>query len=499
MTMSDKIKSFTTDTPDTNSGANYKRGSIVTAQMSVLALWAWLLIALPVFAQSKKTVPAPGTAVSAARVCAEPYAVRESADGWPEAPAVILFHHENSKAPWTRNLAIKVPGVEANTPASARTAVCVEESRIEAGRYDSGEPAYSLAWSVILVRLADRKVYLERTGFYGDEPPGLKFHRGAGLGRPPIEKFNRWLRLVIDQKVARFRMKLRSGEYHESSALAFSADGSRLALAQAPRSTSSGATPPTPITVFDVASGQTVATLHTDYIVSTIALSRSGKLLATERYGHPEIWDVAAGQVTAKLETSGVESLAFGPGAAGDEVLATSTKDTATLWDLVSHRALRTGPGTHITLSSEGKWLVAKLVANKDAKGISVQELESGRTLAGFPPVGDRETYSISRDGLSLARYSVLGATMYTPANAVGFSLGLPNMGVGLIYAVAPAGSGFALANSDGFAGVISARETEPRAFATHHTAIRAVAVSSDGKLLALGDSSGNVSVWELR
>jgi len=238
-----------------------------------------------------------------------------------------------------------------------------------------------------------------------------------------------------------------------------------------------------------------VATLHTDYIVSTIALSRSGKLLATERYGHPEIWDVASGQVTMKLETSGVESLAFGPGAGGDEVLATSTKDTATLWDPVSRRALRTGPGTHITLSSEGKWLVAK----KEPKGISVQELESGRTLAGFPAVGDRETYSISRDGLSLARYSVLGATMYTPANAAGFSLGLPNLGVGLIYAVAPASNGFALTNSDGFAGVISAQETEPRAFATHHTAIRTVAVSPDGKLLALGDSSGNVSVWELR
>src|SRR5258708_23235088 len=224
-------------------------------KLSIRGLGAWLLISLSAFHKAKKPAPAGGTAVSAARICAEPYAVRESADGWPEAPAVILFHHENSKTPWTRNLAIKVPGVEANTPASARTAVCVEESRIEAGRYDSGEPAYSLAWSVILVRLADRKVYLERTGFYGDEPPGLKFHRGAALGRPPIEKFNRWLRLVIDQKVARFRMKLRSAEYHASCALAVSADRSRLALAQSPRSTSSGATPPTPITVFDLASG----------------------------------------------------------------------------------------------------------------------------------------------------------------------------------------------------------------------------------------------------
>src|SRR6267154_754329 len=208
-------------------------------KVSILALWAWLLVALPAFAQAKKTAPDQGTAVSAARICAEPYAVRESADGSPEGPAVILFHRENSKAPWTRNPAIRMPGVEAVTPARARTVVCVEESRIEAGRYDSGEPAYSLAWSVTLVRLNDRKVYFGRTGFYGDEPPGLKFHHGAGVGKPPIEKCTRWLRLLIDQKVARFRVKFRSGEYHEASALAFSADGSRLALAQAPRSRTS--------------------------------------------------------------------------------------------------------------------------------------------------------------------------------------------------------------------------------------------------------------------
>lgn len=459
-----------------------------------MLLCAWLLLALPVLAQPRKTIPAPG--ISAARICADPYAVRESAEGSPEGPVVILFHREKSKAPWTHNPAIKMPGVEAAIPAKARTVVCVEESRLEAGRYDSGEPAYSLAWDVTLIRIADRKVYFGRTGFYGKEPPGMKFQRGAGVGAPPVEMFTRWLRLVVDQKVARLKMKFRSKEYDEASALAFSADGSRLALAQEPHSTASGITPPTPISVFDLPSGQTVTTLHTDYIVRAVALSRSGMLLATERYGHPEIWDLASGKVTAKLETSGVESLAFGPGAAaGEEVLATSTKDTATLWDLGSYRAVQSGPGSHITLSVEGKWLVAK----KEAKGISVQELGSGRTIAAFPNSGNPETYTFSRDGLALARYSVLGASMYTPANASGLSLALPNMGVGLIYAVAPTSSGFALANSDGFAGLISAQETEPRSFATHHTSIRALAVSSDGKLLAIGDSSGNVSVWELR
>jgi WD40 repeat protein len=176
-------------------------------------------------------------------------------------------------------------------------------------------------------------------------------------------------------------------------------------------------------------------------------------------------------------------------------VLATSGKETTTLWDSGNHQVLRSGPGTHVTLSREGKWLVSR----KEGKGISVQELESGRTLASFPEAGAPEKYTISRDGLSLARYSALGGSMFTAAGPGRIDLRLPNLGVGVLYAVAPTGDGFALANGDGITGLVSASSTEPRAFATHHTAIRAPAVSRDGKLLAVGDSSGNVSVWELR
>lgn len=463
-------------------------------RISILALWVCLLSVIPALAQSKKAAPPRAAGVSAASVCADSYAAPEPADGWPETPVVILFHRGNSKAPWIHNPAIKAPGVETVGSSGARTVICVDESRTEAGRYDSGEAAYTLDWSATIIRLADRKVYFARSDFNGDEPPGLKLHRGAGLGPPPTAKFNLWLNLLLGQKVARFKMKLRAPEYHEASALAFSADGSRLALAQLPRGTSSGPTPPSPITVYDLAGGQTVIKLHVDYGVRAIALSRSGKLLATERYGHPEIRDVATGQVTAKPDTSGVESLAFGPGAAGSEVLATSGKDSVILWDPSAGRSLRTVPGTHVTLSSEGKWLMAK----KEKKGISVQEMESGRTLAQFPPVSDTEKYVVSGDGLSLLRYSVLGATMYSPSAPAGVSARLPNLGVGLIYGAASTGSGFALANSEGFAGTIAAGDTEPRAFVTHHTTIRAVAVSADGKLLALGDSDGSVSVWEL-
>jgi len=35
--------------------------------------------------------------------------------------------------------------------------VCVKESQVEMGHYDSGELAYAPSWQVILVGLADRK------------------------------------------------------------------------------------------------------------------------------------------------------------------------------------------------------------------------------------------------------------------------------------------------------------------------------------------------------
>jgi len=457
-----------------------------------LSFYLCVFAATLAIGQAKKAPAASGAVSAAAKICDKPYAAGEVVDGWPEAPITILFHHEKSKAPWAHNPAIRVPGLEAATPASARTLVCVDESQVEMGHYDSGEPGYAPSWGTFLVRLSDRKIYFMGRTLDGEMPPQVKYNRGAGVGKVPTEILARWLRLVLEQKVARFKMRLKWKEYAEVSAMAFSGDGSRLAVAQAPRSPSSGGTPPSPITVFDLATGQPVAAMHADYSTRAIAISKSGSMVATERYGGVEVWDVPSAQMTRKLETSNVSSLVFGP----DDTLGVAGDEKAAVWDVSGNRIVRSGTGSVVELSPEGAWLTMAKTAN----GFTVHELESGRELGCFPGVcGDPYKCLPSRDGKIMVRWSSLGGALFPSGNREGKPLSLPNLGVGVVYAAAPTRDGFVVANGDGIAGIVSANAPEPRAFATDMTGIKAIAVSQDGKLVALGDSSGLVEVWELR
>jgi WD40 repeat protein len=232
--------------------------------------------------------------------------------------------------------------------------------------------------------------------------------------------------------------------------------------------------------------------MHADYSTSEIALSKSGSTVATNRYGGVEIWDVATAKLAHKLETSHVTSLAFGP----DDTLGVAGDEKAAVWDVGGNRVVRSGTGSVMELSPEGAWMVMAKAAN----GFTVRELESGRELGSFPSVcGDTYKCLPSRDGKMMARWSALGEAIYSSGNPSGNTPSLPNLGVGMVYAIAPTRDGFVMANTDGVAGVVSASTPQAHAFATDMTSIKAIAVSQDSKLVALGDSSGNVEIWELR
>jgi WD40 repeat protein len=455
----------------------------------------FLLLAVSglLFAQQKKTPAMSSAAASGATVfaklCEDPYQINEPADGWPEGPVAILFHREKSKV-WSHNPLIKLPGLEAALPAKAKTLVCVDETLSEEGKYESGEPGYEADWSVTLVRPSDRKRYFVESRFHGEKPPGVKYGRGGGIGKRPVEAFSQWLRLVVDQKVARFKMSLRSKEYEEVSALAFSTDNTRLVVAQEGRSTLNG-TPPSPITVFDLASGKPLTSFFPNVQAYRVAISKASTLVAADTYRHVEIWDVATGKVVHRLSApEHVSSLAF----TADDSLAVAGDNDATLWDVAQERKLRTAAGSYMVQSPAGGWLIAKT----GKKDVTVTNLDSGQIVATYPAVGSQNKFAITPDGKALSEYSVLYTSMYIAGDPQPKQVSLPANGVGLMYAAAPTRDGFVFANGDGFAGLVSSSNPQVRAFATAHRAIKAVGVSPDGKLIAFGDSSGNVSVWEL-
>jgi WD40 repeat protein len=215
-------------------------------------------------------------------------------------------------------------------------------------------------------------------------------------------------------------------------------------------------------------------------------------MVATERYGGVEIWDVAAAKMTRKLDTSKIRSMVFAP----DDTLGVAGDEKAAVWDVSGNRVVHSGTGSVMELSPEGAWVVMAKAAN----GLTVRELESGRELGSFPAIcGDPYKCLPSRDGKMMARWSALGEAIYSSGNPSGNAPSLPNLGVGMVYAVAPTRDGFVMANTDGIAGLVSASTPDARAFATDMTSIKAIAVSQDGKLVALGDSSGLVEIWELR
>jgi WD40 repeat protein len=231
--------------------------------------------------------------------------------------------------------------------------------------------------------------------------------------------------------------------------------------------------------------------MHADYSTDAIAVSKSGSMVATERYGGVEIWDVASAQMTRKLETSKVRSMVFGP----NDMLGVAGDEKAAVWDVSGNRVVHSGTGSVVELSPDSAWVVMAKAAN----GFTVRELESGRELGSFPSIcGDPYKCAPSRDGKMMVRWSALGEAIYSSGKPSGSYPSLPNLGAGMVYAVAPTRDGFVMANSDGIAGIVSASTPDARAFATDLSSIKAIAVSQDGKLVALGDSSGHVEVWEL-
>jgi WD40 repeat protein len=440
---------------------------------------------------------------NAASLCANPYNSKDFATGWPEGPVYILFHRKSSSHPWARNPAIQALGLEAGSPASAHTLVCIEETLEEKGKYDSGVAAYQPHWDTTIVSLAGRATFraLAAPTFVGEEPPYMKYKTGPGVGKPPVQPLLRWLRLLVDQKVAHFRMRLLwplevsgSSDFAGLLALAISSDGTKLAAARQSRNGSSS-----PIVVFDLNSGRALATLRRDYFPRHMAISKSGNWIATEgMFSHGiDILETSTGNPVRKLDTSTIDSLTFAP----DDTLAVAGESKVVFWNIESQSPVRSVAGSRAFQSPGGAWLLAA----KDADAITIKEMETGRSVASFPGTSWllEDQYVLSRDATTLAEESGNGANLYAAGSSRPQRLTLPSILMDSVatesasaIAATPDGAIFA---GKGFVGIASAANPQPRFFANGDDYIKKIVVSSDGKLLVLGNNESELYVWELR
>jgi WD40 repeat protein len=245
---------------------------------------------------------------------------------------------------------------------------------------------------------------------------------------------------------------------HDESSLVncvtFSPDGALLATA------SDDGT----VRLWDVGSGEHLATLEHPAFVQSVAFSPDGHILASSGgNGTVQLWDVETGQLIATLRqhSDTVWKVVFSP---DGQTLATGSSDrTIVLWDLNTHRPRgeplvgHLGWVTGIDFSPDGRTLASTSNTESTirlwdvATGDLVDEFVTRRPL-GFPAV------VFSPDGGSLVTSGLDGRPGCWNA-ATGDHVGPSLVG--------------------------------------HVGSAVNVAVSPDGRLLASGDTNGNVILWD--
>ncbi|MGD0529511.1 MAG: WD40 repeat domain-containing protein, partial [Polyangiaceae bacterium] len=236
------------------------------------------------------------------------------------------------------------------------------------------------------------------------------------------------------------------------------------------------------VELWDVASGKGSRKLdgHSDHVES-VAWSPDGKMLASGALDHTvRVWDVASGKSFAKLEhRDWVYSVAWSPdgtmlasGAGNDDdarLHGSSTRPTVRVWDVASRRRVRELTGYGDDVKSVAWSPDGKMLASRSAdQTVRISDIASGEevrkvVLTGSDGCWDLLDYCSSGDG----RFWPL---LYT-----------------LSVAWSPDGKTFATGDLDGTLSLWPLPPGAPRTVHAHRNGIGSVAWSPDGKSLALG------------
>ena len=212
---------------------------------------------------------------------------------------------------------------------------------------------------------------------------------------------------IIIWDVATRQQKTRLTENSLGSAMAFSPDGTTLAvgLTSGPGNGTMPAVPATSPSTICGPRARTVLREHRSPVRS-LTFSHDGAILvSSDGVEHPAAWRVATGTVFARLPAQHVFSVAFGP---SGYVLAGSADDRGVyLWDLAGGQPVRLPP---LPLAGRYAWTISaptdsKLAVADENGAITIWDVRRRESLKTFQDRGRTETVSValSRDGAMLA------------------------------------------------------------------------------------------------
>jgi serine/threonine protein kinase/WD40 repeat protein len=201
----------------------------------------------------------------------------------------------------------------------------------------------------------------------------------------------------------------------ESQRLAYSPDGTRLAVEHAAGPTGLSVA----LTILDAATGHELSTIATTRKFITPTWSADGRMLALASIVDPavELIDAAGGRRLGVLRghASGVSAVAFRPEGAGAGLVTIDSGGTLKEWD-VSPAALdptRSAPLSSdlaaAGFSSDGRWVaLAQSAARDDSVTIVVQDAARGREVGRvrYPRLASRNAFTnllVSPDGAAVA------------------------------------------------------------------------------------------------
>ncbi|MEU8421525.1 hypothetical protein AB0C15_11675 [Micromonospora sp. NPDC048835] len=304
-------------------------------------------------------------------------------------------------------------------------------------------------------------------------------------------------RSIIIWDVATRRPKTRLTENSLGPGMAFSPDGTKLAvgLTGGPDTEARAGD----IALYDLRT--TTRTLLREHRspVRSLTFSHDGSILvSSDGVAQPAAWRVATGAVFARMPADHVFSVVFGP---SGYVLAGSADDRGVyLWDLASGQPVSLPP---LPLAGRYAWTISaptdSILAVADENGaVTIWDVRRRESLQTFQDRGRTETVSValSRDGTMLASAGFNGTIVLhnlKDAPFSGFAAQVKDM------KISPDGTRVASAGSDGTVRLWDTDGRQVAALAGHADEVQAVAFSPDGLRLAAVTRNNIITIWDLQ